>query len=143
MKSIYHKLVIEAPTEKVYDALTTQNGLAGWWTPGTTAKAEVGNINRFEFGDGYYKEIEVKELKPGRLVKWVCIKGFEDWVGTTMTFELRAHKAGTVLLFHHDGFKEYDEEFAACSYDWAIFLRSMRLLVVKGKGQPYPFHQEL
>ncbi len=143
MKSIYHRLVIEAPAEKVYEAITTQQGLAGWWTPETKAAPKVGNVNRFEFGNSYHKEIKVEELKPSQLVKWVCIKGYEDWVGTTITFELQPNKEGTVLLFHHDGFKQYDEGYAACSYDWAIFLRSMRSLVVKGKGHPYPNHQQL
>ncbi|GEP98089.1 activator of HSP90 ATPase [Chitinophaga cymbidii] len=143
MKSIYHRLLIEAPAQKVYDAITTQQGLAGWWTPATTAKPEVDSINRFEFEDGYYKEMKVEELHPASRVEWICIQGFEDWIGTTITFELQPHKKGTVLLFHHDGFKEYDEGYASCSYDWATFLRSLRALVVTGKGHPFPNHHDL
>ena len=143
MKSIYHRLVIEAPADKVYEAITTQEGLAAWWTPHTKAKPVVGNVNRFEFGDGYHKEMKVDVLTPAQRVKWVCIEGYEDWIGTTVTFELQPHKKGTVLLFHHDGFKEYNDGYAACSFDWATFLRSMRSLVVTGKGHPYPGHHEL
>lgn len=63
MKSIYHRLQIQAPAEKVYEALTTQKGLAGWWTPDTTAKPETGSIARFTFDD-YFKEMRIEELKP-------------------------------------------------------------------------------
>lgn len=137
-KSIYHRLLIKAPAEKVYEALTLQEGLAGWWTPETIAKPEVGSVSRFAFGPDYFKEMRVEELKPYSRVQWRCIKGFEDWIGTTLTFELEPHAKGTVLLFHHDGWKDYTPEFAACSFDWALFFRSLRSLCETGKGFPYP-----
>ncbi|HKO82269.1 MAG TPA: SRPBCC domain-containing protein [Chitinophagaceae bacterium] len=140
MKSIYHRLVVEAPPEKVYEALTTQQGLSGWWTPETKAKPEVGSIARFEFGQGYFKEMKIEELKPFSSVRWVCLKGYEDWIGTTIHFELQPHDKGTALSFHHDGWKEYTQGYAACSYDWAIFLRSLKFLCETGKGFAYPDH---
>ncbi len=136
-KSIYHRLLIEAPAEKVYEAITTQKGLAGWWTPATTAKPEVGSVMTFAFGD-YQKEIKVEALKPYSRVKWLCLKAFPDWVGTTLTFELEPHAKGTVLLFHHDGWAAYTPEFASCSFDWALFFRSLKSLCETGKGFPYP-----
>ncbi len=138
MKSIYHRLLIAAPAEKVYEALTTQEGLAGWWTPDTRATPETGSIARFAFGPSYFKEMEVTELTPFSSVQWRCLKGHEDWIGTTLSFGLQPHAKGTVLLFHHDGWKEYTPEFASCSYDWALFFRSLKFLCETGKGFPYP-----
>ena len=137
-KSIYHKLLIEAPVEKVYGALTTQKGLAGWWTPDTVAKPEIGSVARFAFGPSYTKEMEITELKPYSSVKWLCLKAYEEWVGTTITFELEPHRKGSTLSFHHDGWAAYTSEFAGCSFDWALFLRSLKLLCETGKGIPYP-----
>lgn len=137
-KSIYHRLLIEAPVEKVYEAVTTQKGLAGWWTPDTLAKPKVGSILRFAFGPDYYKEMKVEELKPYSKIKWICLKAFEEWIGTTLTFELEPHSKGTILLFHHDGWKNYTQEFASCSFDWALFFRSLKFLCETGKGIPYP-----
>lgn len=54
-KSIYQRLLIKVPVEKVYEALTTQEGLTGWWTPDTIAKPEKGSILRFGFGPDYFK----------------------------------------------------------------------------------------
>jgi len=140
MKSILHRLEINAPLEKVYEAITTQEGLSGWWTPETKAKPELGSIARFAFGPDYFKEMKIEELKPPSRVKWLCVKGYKDWIGTTVTFELQSHEKGTLLFFHHDGWKEYTQGFAACSYDWAIFLRSLKFLCETGKGLPYPNH---
>lgn len=137
-KSIHHRLLIEAPVEKVYKALTTQEGLAGWWTPDTVAKPEVGSILRFAFGSDYFKEMKVEELKPYSKVKWLCVKAYEDWIGTTLTFELDPHHKGCMLFFHHDGWENYTPEFASCSYDWALFFRSLKFLCETGQGFPYP-----
>lgn len=69
MKSILHRLVIEAPVAKVYEALATQEGLSGWWTPDVTATPETGSMARFAF-DKYVKEMVVEELKPMQKVQW-------------------------------------------------------------------------
>jgi uncharacterized protein YndB with AHSA1/START domain len=137
-KSIWHRLLIEAPAETVYEAITTQKGLQGWWTPDTVAKPEVGSIARFDFGPNYCKEMKIEELKPYSKVKWLCLKAHEEWVGTTLNFELEPHAKGTILLFHHDGWKDSTPEFASCSYAWALFFRSLKLLCETGKGLPYP-----
>ncbi|WP_343703266.1 SRPBCC domain-containing protein [Chitinophaga sp.] len=140
MKSIYHRLLIQASIETVYDALTLEKGLAGWWTPDTTAQPETGRILRFAFGPEYFKEMKVTRLEPPQTVEWLCIKGYEDWIGTTVTFQLQSTDKGTVLSLRHDGWKEYTPGFASCSYDWALFLRSLRLLCETGKGIPYPYY---
>lgn len=138
LKCICHRLLIQAPAEKVYEALTTQKGLAGWWTPETKAKPEPGTIARFDFGPDYFKEMEILELRPYSHVKWLCLKAQEEWIGTTLSFVLEPHARGTVLNFRHDGWKEYTPEFSACSFAWALFFRSLRSLCETGKGFPYP-----
>ncbi|MCO6146689.1 SRPBCC domain-containing protein [Flavobacterium sp. NRK1] len=137
-KSIYHRLLIEKPIETVYGNLTKQEGLAGWWTPDTIAKPEVGSVSRFAFGPNYFKEIKVEELKPYSKVKWLCLNASEEWVDTTITFELEPHNKGCTLMFHHDNWAAYSQEFASCSFDWALFLRSLKMLCETGKGKPYP-----
>jgi len=136
--SVYHRLRIHAPMETVFHAITTQQGLAGWWTPDTIAQPEVGSILRFGFDANYFKEMRVEELHHYDKVRWVCLKAQEEWIGTTINFELEAHVKGTVLSFHHDNWKAYTNEFAGCSYAWALFLRSLKLLCETGKGLPYP-----
>ena len=42
MADIMHQLTIDAAPARVYEALTTQNGLAHWWTQDTEAEAEIG-----------------------------------------------------------------------------------------------------
>ncbi|MCH5598881.1 SRPBCC family protein [Niabella ginsengisoli] len=112
--------------------------MAGWWTPDTKAKPEVDSIARFGFEADYFKEMKITALKPYSRVEWICMKGYPDWINTTLTFELEPHQKGCVLLFHHDGWANYTPEFASCSYDWAMFFRSLKFLCETGKGHPYP-----
>src|SRR5688500_1320143 len=42
MVDIIHRVGIKAPVSKVYDALATVEGVAGWWTRDTTGVAKPG-----------------------------------------------------------------------------------------------------
>ena len=159
MPNIRHELLIAATAEKIYSAITSQEGLSAWWTPGAKAKPELNSIARFGFGPEYFKEMKITELKPSRQVKWNCIAGAEEWIGTTLSFKLQPGDKGTllnshpeledaiqqvrndkatVLIFHHDDWKEYTPMFAECSYTWGQFLRSLKLLCETGQGTPWP-----
>ncbi|WP_353184251.1 SRPBCC domain-containing protein [Parapedobacter lycopersici] len=139
--SIWHRLLIETPVETIYNALTTQEGLAGWWTPTTHAEPVVGSTSTFTFTD-YVKEMKVEELIPYSRVKWRCITGFADWIGTTITFTLEPRSNGSLLFLRHEGWEAYTPDFASCTYDWGMFLRSLKFLCETGKGLPYPHQYE-
>lgn len=160
MPNIRHELLIGSPIEKVYNAITTPEGLRSWWTPDTKAKPERDSIARFAFGPEYFKEMKIVELTPLGQVKWVCITGANEWIGTIISFELKSGDTqtllnfnaelkdqlqqqgevdkGTVLIFHHDDWKEYTRMFAECNYTWGQFLRSLKLFCETGKGRPWP-----
>lgn len=135
---ICHRLRIDVPVETVFHALTTEEGLSAWWTPDTKAQPVIGSTLKFSFGPDYSKEIRVEDLHHYDKVKWLCLKAQEEWIGTTISFDLEPHPKGTVLSFNHDNWRAYTPEFAGCSYAWALFLRSLKLLCETGKGLPFP-----
>lgn len=138
MKSIRHQLLIKAPVRTVFEAITTQQGIAGWWTPYTKATPELNTITRVEFDNHYHKELEVVELKPYTHLTWLVKKATDEWIGSTISFDIEPNKKGAILSFKHDGWKEYTDMFARCTYDWGLFLRSLRLLCETGTGRPFP-----
>ena len=161
MPTIRQQLLIGAPAEKVYAAITSREGLQAWWTPDSKAGAELHSHARFEFADGAFNEMEITELDPPRSVRWHCIDGIDEWVGTTLSFDLDAQKAGTVLRSHpemkdqieqqadsedltvlkfrHDDWKADTPMLAECSYTWGRFLRSLKLYCETGTGLPWPY----
>lgn len=159
MPNIRHTLLIGATAEKIYNAITNQEGLSAWWTPNSIAKAELNSIAHFPFGNDYYKEMKITELNTFEFIKWNCIKGDTEWVGTTISFTLKAStkkkllntnpeilgqveqqnsEDTTMLIFQHDDWKDYTPMFAECNYTWGQFLRSLKLLCETGKGRPWP-----
>ncbi len=52
-------LLVDAPIDVVYKAITEQEGLAAWWTFETIATPEVGSIAEFKFGDRYLNKMKV------------------------------------------------------------------------------------
>jgi uncharacterized protein YndB with AHSA1/START domain len=135
MADIRHNVVIKTTPEKVYNAVTTQEGIEAWWCKNTTAKPELGFVNTFTFGK-FYNEMEVTELQPGKRVEWTCIKSIDEWVGTTVSFELEERNGNTLLRFSHNGWRAITDTFAGCSYDWALFIKSLKSFCETGAGAP-------
>jgi len=123
---------------QVYWALTDQEGLAGWWTRNVNAPPGVGAVIEFRFDDKGFNDMKVLELSPGKRVRWQCVDGAKEWIGTELSFELSEKDGGTVLLFAQRGWKEQVEFMHYCSTKWATYLLSLKNLCESGKGTPYP-----
>ena len=82
--------------------------------------------------------MKVTELDPGRLVRWLVVDGPEEWIGTTINWELREEGEWTIVLFAHEGWREPVEFMYHCSTKWATFLMSLKQLIEHGDGAPSP-----
>ncbi|MBN9383021.1 MAG: SRPBCC domain-containing protein [Chitinophagaceae bacterium] len=136
MADIRINLVIKAAPKEIFTALATQEGLASWWSKQTTAKPEVGFVNVFIFGK-FRNEMRVTRLDPNKKVEWKCINSIEEWIGTDISFELEERTGNTLLRFTHGGWRAVTDTFAGCTYDWAIFMKSLKSLCETGIGEPY------
>jgi uncharacterized protein YndB with AHSA1/START domain len=138
MVDILHRVGVKTPTpQPVYDALTTVDGLAGWWTDDTSGSGAVGGTLRFRFLPGGF-DMEVLELQPAERVAWRVVDGPEEWIGTTVEWDLRQDGDYTIVLFRHQGWTEPVEFMHHCSTKWATYLMSLKSLVETGTGAPAP-----
>ena len=139
MPDILHRIGVEHTSpERVYDALTTLDGLSGWWTEDTTGQTEVDGVIEFRFGPPGGFDMSVVKLDPGRLVGWEVVDGPSEWIGTHVQFDLRQEGDFTIVLFTHEGWSEPVEFMYHCSTKWATFLMSLKQLVETGQGAPAP-----
>jgi uncharacterized protein YndB with AHSA1/START domain len=135
---ILHKVGIKSSTQnEVYKALTTIEGLAGWWTTNTLGDSKVGGLIQFRFGAGGI-DVKVLELRPAAHVVWQVVAGPAEWIGTKLSFALKQEGDWTIVLFKHEGWKEPVEFMHHCSTKWAVFLLSLKSLLETGKGAPHP-----
>ncbi|THV32099.1 SRPBCC family protein [Glycomyces paridis] len=138
MVDILHRIAVaNTPPAKVFEALTTLEGLRGWWTEDTTGDTAPEGVIAFRFPAGGF-DMKVAELDPGRRVRWEVVGGEAEWIGTEIHWDLRQEDDWTVVLFKHQGWREPVEFMHHCSTKWASFLLSLKHLLEDGKGEPAP-----
>lgn len=137
MADILHRVGIKSSLDEVYDALTTVDGLSGWWTSDTQGESEVGGVLRFRFSAGGF-DMKVLELEPAKRVRWQVVDGPEEWLDTKINWELKQEDDYTIILFAHQGWREPVEFMHHCSTKWAVFLMSLKSMLETGEGAPEP-----
>ncbi len=137
MEKIEHINYIKAPIAKVYEVLTTQEGLGAVWTEELIVKPEVGFVNEFGFGDNYGTKMKITELSQDKRIVWECIASDPEWVGTGVSFELTEKDGVTAVVIKHFDWRKLTEFYQWCNYNWAMLLLSLKSYFEDGKGTPY------
>ncbi|PZF80493.1 SRPBCC family protein [Jiangella anatolica] len=139
MADILHRIGATTSPDTVYKALTTIDGLAGWWTTKTSDAGD--DVIRFRFAtpqgeDGF--DMKVLETVPGERVRWEVVDGPEEWIGTHVRFDLSQEDDYTIVMFRHEGWREPVPFMYHCSTKWATFLMSLKEFAETGAGRPDP-----
>jgi uncharacterized protein YndB with AHSA1/START domain len=136
-----HRILINAPKEEVFEAITTEQGLQGWYTPNTEGDAGHGEKIKLHFKtkDGpFHWDIEI--TKPGSVVRWECLKGPGSAAGTTATFSLDDKGAGkTSVDLDHEGLDEEDDKLKVCNTMWGVLMLHLKKYAETKKPEP-AFH---
>jgi len=143
MAYLKHYLLIKSSPEKVYKALTSTEGLRGWWTLEAITDGRGDGTAEFKFDVQYHIKMKIINLVQDKIVVWECIKGDREWIGTTFLFDLEEKEGDTILKFTHDNWKEETDFFASCNYHWGYYLRSVKLYCETGSGTPFSNRSEV
>ena len=136
---IRHELGIKASPTVLYEALTDVRKLGQWWIPDTRGESKTGKTLEFWFGESSCQVMQVSSLEADRLVRWEPTeKGMSDWLGTEIEFVISPKDDGSILNFRHSKWRDSEGCFAYCAMSWAVFLLSLKDLLEKGEGHPFP-----
>jgi uncharacterized protein YndB with AHSA1/START domain/DNA-binding transcriptional ArsR family regulator len=131
--------VADAPMDVVFSALTTLDGLAGWWMPDVTGSPREGGEVTFRF-DGEHVTMAVEHVEVPSLVVWRCTActKFPEWEGTSVWFDLRRRDASsTIIHFRHVGLQPSCDCYGICSGGWDHYIgRSLPDYVAGAGGHP-------
>lgn len=133
-KHLYH---IDASKGKVFEAISTINGLSNWWTAQTAGNSEKGDFIQFNFADHGGPKMKVIEVVPNEKVVWECVESPHGWVGHTYTFLLDENEGKIRVRFSHDGFPEQDDFYAICNFSWGRYMESLRQYCQTGNGEAF------
>jgi uncharacterized protein YndB with AHSA1/START domain len=144
MDTIRHRVGINAAPRDVYEAIATREGGTRWWTRDVEGDDTLGGKLTYRFGSpDRVAVMELAELAPPSRVMWRCVDGPDEWIGTTITFDLRRDGDETVVLFTHAGWREPVEFMHHCTSAWGSFLVSLKHEVEAGAGAPFPDHEKI
>jgi uncharacterized protein YndB with AHSA1/START domain len=139
-------LYLEAPAAKVYEALTTSEGVKGWWTESCEIGTTEGGQSTFRF-DETWKTMRIEKLAPAAEVRWHCVDSSIDledgrtsseWIGTEFLFQLKSLSVQTTALrFQHVGLLPALDCYSDCFRGWTRFLGSLKQYVETGTGAPF------
>ena len=139
MADIRHRVGITAPIAGVIEALTTTEGIAGWWTRTVDGDAAEGGRLRFFFGQPEPSaEMDVTIADPAGHVRWQVVAGPDEWVGTYVDFACQQSGDETVVLFTHGDWRDEAEFMHHCSTKWGQFLVGMKAGFEGGKSIAFP-----
>ena len=139
MADIVHEVDVEVTPDRVYAAITQQEGLAAWWTDSNSAKPELGSEADFVFEGGQIVfKMRVDELSPDSRVVWAAIDSpVPGWPGTTVTWDLIGGEAATKVMFGHRGWPSIEGAFPSINFAWALYLQSLKEYLETGTGSPH------
>jgi uncharacterized protein YndB with AHSA1/START domain len=144
MATIRHRVLIDAPVAKVYEALSTAAGISTWWDQQTAIQTDCGLVLEHNPGPKHgVVKLRVVELVPNERVEWECISTHpasspaSAWTATHFIFEIAGSDniasaasnlspmRATTLDFCQAGYDERSEFFEFNKSAWAEVLENL------------------
>jgi uncharacterized protein YndB with AHSA1/START domain len=137
MPDIVQDFPIKASADRVYQAVSTPEGLARWWTKRSSGKREEGTEYELWFGPNYDWRGKVTRTVEGREFEMQIAAGDPDWNGTRVGFCLEDKNGKTWVRFYHKGWPSANEHYRISCHCWALYLRLLRRDLEHGEFVPY------
>jgi len=137
MATISHIFHVDASEEKVFNAVSTIEGIQSWWSKNTSGNEAHLGVVEIKFGSGAFINVKVDQINPNSYYRWVCVDAHPEWLNTIIEFKLSRANNKTKVEFYHSGWAEQSEFFANCNFSWARYFISLKNLLEKGQGEPY------
>jgi uncharacterized protein YndB with AHSA1/START domain len=129
---------VRSTTDRLIQAVTTSAGLASWLTPDVQAtEPKVGSLVKLTFPPQFGFTVRLDRIDAAGAVDWVIVDGPEEWKGSRITFNAKTDGSTVHLSFTHSGLPEGYPMLAFLTYCWGNHLRSLKLSLETGKGEPW------
>jgi hypothetical protein len=139
-------MVDQSPEE----AFAAINNVRGWWSQAIDGDSDkLGAEFKYHYQDVHRATFKITEFVPERKVVWHVLDNYfsfiqdkNEWINTDLVFEIARKGDKTEVRFTHIGLVPAYECYDVCSNAWGTYItRSLRDLIVTGKGQPNPIEE--
>ena len=133
MHQIEHLLHINAPLNKVYEAIKDVENIKHWYT--TDIVDNLDNTKTFKWGEMFLiaKCNEIQNEK----ITWEFIESSMPIESLFMTYELSENEGKTRVRFTYGNFSEKSDFYANQNFSSAKYLESLRQFCQTGNGEAF------
>ena len=140
MADMHHMVQADgADAASAYTALTTRDGITGWWTSrAEVAGDRVGDLLSMSFPDAPVSwDMRVSTADRPATVEWDCTGGPPGWTQTRLRWNVEQTDGGTIVRLDHVGFPAVDDVFRIVTVGWAQMLLSLKAYLQTGVRKPF------
>lgn len=137
MPDIRHDFPIGVPVERVFEAVSTPEGLDAWWTQRSAGVPSEGVEYELYFGPEHDWRAVVTRCKAPAEFELQIVRADEDWTGTRVGFRLTPSDGVTQVRFYHEGWPDGNEHYRISCFCWAMYLRILRRFLEHGEVVSY------
>jgi uncharacterized protein YndB with AHSA1/START domain len=100
---VVHEISINAPPERVFDAISTTDGIRGWWADDAVYDGKLAGKAQVKFGrPPAALTMETTVFCKDEEILWRCLNGPPDWIGTNVSWLLESDAdGGTRVRLQH------------------------------------------
>ncbi|MEW8525627.1 MAG: SRPBCC domain-containing protein [Candidatus Thiodiazotropha endolucinida] len=138
MAKVKHRVGINSSIYEVFAAITSSDGLAGWWASSAEISLEVGGNVDLTFDSLTVLKFKYRDIQENKKVAIECVEGPGPWQGSELLFELEQAEDQVFVTLTHQNDASGEEDFLYFSTKWPCYLLSLRDFIETGKGRPYP-----
>jgi uncharacterized protein YndB with AHSA1/START domain len=142
---IVHNFEIRTSVDSLYDAITSQKGINGWWAKDADVGQQVGEISKMRFAkeaETVEMHFRIDEMLPTQKVSWTCVKNPNPaWIDTRIDFVIRELGGSYAdFTFTHGNWDpkwEGQLPYEQTKEGWKHFMDSIRKFCETGIGEPW------
>ena len=138
MARVKHRIGVVGDINKIFRAMHEPEGIDGWWATKTHGKSDVGEILDLSFSDVVTLRFKIIELQENSLIHLLCTSGPGPWQDCDLYFSFERDVDQVWVDLVHQNDAASDSEFLYFNTKWSCYLLSLRDLIERGKGCPYP-----
>src|SRR5215471_3275688 len=125
MADIILDFSIKTAPARVFEGISTPQGLDTWWTKRSSGRPAEGEIYELWFGPNYDWRAEVTICTLPSRFELKILQADSDWEGTRVGFTLGGERE-TSVSFYHIGWPLANAHWRCSCYCWAMYLRILR-----------------
>jgi len=143
MADLFHDFPINAPAARVFQAISSPEGLATWWTLRSAGEVKEGGTIELWFGPEYDWRGVVRRFVLNSEFELEIVCTDKDWNGTKVGFRLEESNGTTSVSFYHKDWPKANGHFRRSNYCWAMYLRILRISLERGDSVGYEYRLDV